>query len=144
MHYLVLRAPTDHDPSGYFSYNREWPTLEQAKEYLNGLYENFKNHHIVEYTNESKTEFINKSNKTRTYIIMINHGTDKIETLTSKNQFNYSIKQIIINYSAKVYEVRHGAECRIEKKNSTTKAINNKIEELKAAGFICLNGGGNE
>ena len=69
---------------------------------------------------------------------------DTIKTYTSKNKYNYSIKQIIINYTAKTYEVRHGSECRIEKKNSTTKAINEKIDECKAAGFSCLNGGNNE
>lgn len=58
-----------------------------------------------------------------------------IKVYTSKNQYNYSIKQIIINYTAKTFEVRHGAECRIEKKNSTTKAINEKIEELKQLNF---------
>lgn len=69
---------------------------------------------------------------------------DLIKTYTSKNKYNYSIKQIIINYTAKTYEVRHGGECRIEKKNSTTKAINEKINELRAAGFTCLKGGDNE
>lgn len=69
---------------------------------------------------------------------------NNIKIYTSKNQYNYSIKQIIIDYTAKTYEVKHGCECKIEKKNSTTKAINEKIEELKAAGFTCLNGGGNE
>ena len=32
----------------------------------------------------------------------------------------------------------------MKKANSTTKAINEKINELKAAGFSCLNGGDNE
>lgn len=63
-----------------------------------------------------------------------------IKTYTSKNKYNYSIKQIIINYTAKTYEVRHGGECRIEKANSTTKAINEKIEECKAAGFVLIGG----
>lgn len=67
-----------------------------------------------------------------------------IKTYTSKNQYNYSIKQIIIDYTAKTYEVRHGAECRIEKKNTTTKAINEKIEECKAAGFKLIGGGHND
>lgn len=58
-----------------------------------------------------------------------------IKIYTSKNQYNYSIKQIIIDYTAKTFEVRCGAECRIEKKNSTTKAINEKIEELKQLNF---------
>lgn len=63
------------------------------------------------------------------------------KTYTSKNQFNYSIKQITIDYTAKTYEVRHGAQCRIEKKNATTKAINEKIEECRAAGFVLIGGG---
>lgn len=67
-----------------------------------------------------------------------------IKIYTSKNQYNYSIKQIIINYTAKTYEVRHGGACRIEKKNSTTKAINEKIEECKAAGFVLVGGGAND
>lgn len=66
------------------------------------------------------------------------------KTYTSKNQFNYSIKQITIDYTAKTYEVRHGAACRIEKKNSTTKAINEKIEECKTAGFKLVGGGRND
>ena len=58
-----------------------------------------------------------------------------IKTFTSKNQYNYSIKQITIDYINKKYEIRHGGQCRIEKKNSTTKAINEKIKECEAMGF---------
>lgn len=54
---------------------------------------------------------------------------------TSKNQYNYSIKQLIIDFDNKTYELRHGGQCRIAKKNSTTKAINEKVEELQAMGF---------
>lgn len=61
-----------------------------------------------------------------------------IKTYTSKNQFNYSIKQITIDYTAKTYEIRHGGQCRIEKKNSTTKAINEKIKECELMGFTLL------
>lgn len=57
------------------------------------------------------------------------------KTYTSKNQYNYSIKQLIIDFDNKTYELRHGGQCRIAKKNSTTKAINEKVEELKAIGF---------
>lgn len=62
------------------------------------------------------------------------------KTYTSKNQFNYSIKQITIDYTAKTYTVRHGGECRIEKKNATTKAINEKIAECEAMGFTLVKG----
>ena len=54
---------------------------------------------------------------------------------TSKNQYNYSIKQLTIDFDNKTYELRHGGQCRIAKKNSTTKAINEKVEELKAISF---------
>lgn len=57
------------------------------------------------------------------------------KTYTSKNIYNYSIKQLIIDFDNKTYELRHGGQCRIAKKNSTTKAINEKVEELKAIGF---------
>lgn len=62
------------------------------------------------------------------------------EILTSKNQFNYSIKQILIDYTNKRIFIYYGGQCRIAKKNSTTKAINQKIEQLRAAGFECLQG----
>ncbi len=142
--YIILRKPTDNNPAGYYSYNNKHQTEDEAKRFLNLLFENFKQTHKVKYINQDKTEFINESNHTTTYIKQINPASDNIKTYTSKNQFNCSIKQIIINYSAQTYEVRHGSECRIEKTNSTTKAINEKINELRAAGFICLNGGGNE
>lgn len=61
-----------------------------------------------------------------------------LEILTSKNQFNYSIKQIIVDYTNKTYLINYGSQCQISKKNSTTKAINQKIEQLQAAGFTCL------
>ena len=59
------------------------------------------------------------------------------EILTSKNQFNYSIKQIVIDYDKMTYSVYYGGECRIAKANSSTKNINNKISQLQEAGFIC-------
>lgn len=62
------------------------------------------------------------------------------EILTSKNQFNFSIKQLIIDYTNKKYLINYGGQCRIAKKNSTTKAINQKIEQLREAGFECLQG----
>lgn len=62
------------------------------------------------------------------------------KTYTSKNQFNYSIKQITIDYTTKTYSVRYGSECRIEKKNATTKAINEKIAECEALGFTLVRG----
>ena len=54
---------------------------------------------------------------------------------TSKNQYNYSIKQLIIDFDNRTYELNFGGRCRIAKKNSTTKAINEKVEELQAMGF---------
>lgn len=63
-----------------------------------------------------------------------------IEILTSKNQFNYTIKQIIIDYTNKKYEVFCGSSAKIAKKNSTTKAINEKIEQLNAAQFERVGG----
>ena len=54
---------------------------------------------------------------------------------TSTNKYNYSIKQLIIDFDNKTYEINFGEQCRIAKKNSTTKAINEKVEELKAIGF---------
>lgn len=63
-----------------------------------------------------------------------------IEILTSKNQFNYSIKQIIINYNDKTYKTYYGGQCKIAKKNSTRKAINEKIKQLTLAGFIEIMG----
>lgn len=58
-----------------------------------------------------------------------------VEILTSKNKYNYTTKQIIIDYTKKEYQVINGCAARIAKKNSTTKAINEKIEQLKAAKF---------
>lgn len=59
-----------------------------------------------------------------------------METIyTSKNQYNYSIKQLIINYETKTYKLLYGGECRISPKNATTKFINNKIQELNLLGF---------
>lgn len=66
-----------------------------------------------------------------------NNAKSAMETkiYTSKNQYNYSVKQLIIDFNNKTYELRYGGQCRIAKKNSTTKAINGKVEELKAMGF---------
>lgn len=58
---------------------------------------------------------------------------------TSKNQYNYSIKQIIIDYEHKTYNVNYGASCKIAKKNATTKLINQKIEECKMLNFTLIN-----
>ena len=55
--------------------------------------------------------------------------------LTSKNQFNYSVKQIEIDYDNKTFKVMHGGQCLISRKNSTTKAINQKIAEMQAIGI---------
>ena len=62
------------------------------------------------------------------------------KTYTNKNQFNYSIKQITIDYTTKTYIIRCGGECRIEKKNATTKEINEKIAECEAMGFTLVKG----
>lgn len=40
---------------------------------------------------------------------------------TSKNQYNYSIKQLTIDFDNKTYELRYGGQCRIAKKNSPPK-----------------------
>lgn len=68
-------------------------------------------------------------------------GADDFETLTAKNIYNYSIKQLTINHTARTFEILHGGECRINKKNSTKKAINKKILQLQQMGYICTNGG---
>lgn len=59
-----------------------------------------------------------------------------VEILTSKNQYNYTIKQIIINYGLKTFEIRHADTARIAPKNATTKRINETAEKLRAAGFV--------
>jgi hypothetical protein len=54
----------------------------------------------------------------------------------SFNQFNYSIKAIKINYENKSFIVYYGGQCPIHyDKKTTTKFINNKIEELKLMKF---------
>ena len=59
-----------------------------------------------------------------------------IEILTSKNQFNYTIKQILINYDLKTFEIKHGGAAKIAPKNASTKRINETAEKLRAAGFV--------
>lgn len=58
-----------------------------------------------------------------------------MEILTSKNKYNYTIKQLIIDYSKKEFTVNYGGESKIAKKNTTTKYINDKIKALTDAGF---------
>ena len=62
------------------------------------------------------------------------------EILTSKNKYNYTIKQIIIDYEKKEFLINFGGASKIAKKNSTTKKINEKIEELKILNFKQIKG----
>ena len=62
-----------------------------------------------------------------------------LQIYTSKNQYNYSIKQIVIDYENKTYTVNYGASCRIAKKNATTKFINEKIKECEMLNFTLIN-----
>ena len=55
--------------------------------------------------------------------------------MTSKNQYNYAIKQLLIDRTNKKYEVRYGSSSAIAPKNSTTPKINHMIEDLKYFGF---------
>lgn len=59
-----------------------------------------------------------------------------IEILTSKNQYNYTIKQILIDYNLKTFEIKYGGETKIAPKNASTKKINETAEKLRAAGFV--------
>ena len=59
-----------------------------------------------------------------------------IEILTSKNKYNYTIKQILIDYELKTFEIKHGGASKIAPKNATTKRINETAEKLRAAGFV--------
>ena len=52
--------------------------------------------------------------------------------LSCKNKYGYTIKQLKINYDERTYSV---GSFKIMKANSTLKAINEKIEELKKCGF---------
>ena len=54
----------------------------------------------------------------------------------SYNQFNYSKKALRINYKDKTYKIYNGGSCPVSfDKKTTTKFINEKIEELEAIGF---------
>lgn len=60
----------------------------------------------------------------------------KERTYKSFNQFNYSIKAIKINYENKSFIVYYGGQCPISyDKKTSTKFINEKIEELQEMGF---------
>lgn len=58
-----------------------------------------------------------------------------VEILTARNKYNITSKQIIIDYEKREYQVFFGCEGKNEKRNSTKKAINEKIDQLKVAGF---------
>ena len=54
--------------------------------------------------------------------------------LQCKNQYGYTVKQLLIDYGKKTFSVglfTIGAD-----KTTTKKAINEKIEELRALGFV--------
>ena len=54
----------------------------------------------------------------------------------SYNQYNYSKKAIKVNYATKKIIVYYGGQCPISyDKKTTTKYINDKIEEYKQLGF---------
>lgn len=55
--------------------------------------------------------------------------------MTSKNQYSYAIKQLLIDRKNRKYEVRYGSASAIAPKNSTTPKINHMIEDLKYFGF---------
>lgn len=60
---------------------------------------------------------------------------DVIEELVNKNQYNYSIIKIIINYTKRTVIVQKGASCSYGGKKASKKTIHRKILELKTAGF---------
>ena len=54
----------------------------------------------------------------------------------SFNQYNYSKKALKINYTTKTAVIYYGGQCPIHyDKKTTTKYINEKIEELKLLEF---------
>lgn len=60
---------------------------------------------------------------------------DVIEELVNKNQYNYSIIKIIINYTKRTVTVQKGGRCSYGGKKASKKTINRKILEFKTAGF---------
>ena len=58
---------------------------------------------------------------------------ENIKILQCKNKYNYTIKQLRINYTTKTFSV--GSFCIGANKTVTKKALNEKIEELKQLNF---------
>lgn len=56
----------------------------------------------------------------------------EIVYLSCKNKYGYTKKQLKIDYMNKTYKV---GNFKIMKANSTAKAIDEKVEELKKLGF---------
>lgn len=54
--------------------------------------------------------------------------------LQCKNKYGYTVKQLLIDYDKKSFSV--GSFTIGANKTTTKKAINEKIEELRALGFV--------